>query len=152
MLFRSLARLIRETGLKPQEFFTGRAQRLQEDLRAELERLRGVFLPPVRAFEEKMRRCRRVEQFARGVMLFLEEYNLARKLQEDINRLEEMGFPSQADEARQVWELSVNLLEQLERLLGERAIDRKQFAGMLAQRSEERRVGKECRSRWSPYH
>ena len=23
---------------------------------------------------------------------------------------------------------------------------------MLQQRSEERRVGKECRSRWSPYH
>ena len=22
----------------------------------------------------------------------------------------------------------------------------------IAQRSEERRVGKECRSRWSPYH
>ena len=27
------------------------------------------------------------------------------------------------------------------------------FAGLLeANRSEERRVGKECRSRWSPYH
>src|SRR3712207_7465863 len=25
-------------------------------------------------------------------------------------------------------------------------------AGPLAPRSEERRVGKECRSRWSPYH
>ena len=25
------------------------------------------------------------------------------------------------------------------------------YAGILA-RSEERRVGKECRSRWSPYH
>ena len=24
--------------------------------------------------------------------------------------------------------------------------------GALAERSEERRVGKECRSRWSPYH
>ena len=24
--------------------------------------------------------------------------------------------------------------------------------GMEAERSEERRVGKECRSRWSPYH
>ena len=24
--------------------------------------------------------------------------------------------------------------------------------GIIAQRSEERRVGKECRSRWSPYH
>ena len=27
-----------------------------------------------------------------------------------------------------------------------------QFAQVLARRSEERRVGKECRSRWSPYH
>ena len=26
------------------------------------------------------------------------------------------------------------------------------LAGALAGRSEERRVGKECRSRWSPYH
>ena len=25
-------------------------------------------------------------------------------------------------------------------------------AGLVAARSEERRVGKECRSRWSPYH
>src|SRR3989441_10292431 len=28
----------------------------------------------------------------------------------------------------------------------------KQHPGQLKQRSEERRVGKECRSRWSPYH
>ena len=26
------------------------------------------------------------------------------------------------------------------------------FAWLLTGRSEERRVGKECRSRWSPYH
>ena len=26
------------------------------------------------------------------------------------------------------------------------------FSGNVALRSEERRVGKECRSRWSPYH
>ena len=26
------------------------------------------------------------------------------------------------------------------------------FAVIISQRSEERRVGKECRSRWSPYH
>src|SRR3712207_3686683 len=27
-----------------------------------------------------------------------------------------------------------------------------QIVGLLLARSEERRVGKECRSRWSPYH
>ena len=26
------------------------------------------------------------------------------------------------------------------------------FTDIFGQRSEERRVGKECRSRWSPYH
>jgi len=29
---------------------------------------------------------------------------------------------------------------------------RDQGAPMVSLRSEERRVGKECRSRWSPYH
>ena len=27
-----------------------------------------------------------------------------------------------------------------------------EFHSLLEKRSEERRVGKECRSRWSPYH
>src|SRR5207249_11747540 len=27
-----------------------------------------------------------------------------------------------------------------------------EILGLIAERSEERRVGKECRSRWSPYH
>ena len=27
-----------------------------------------------------------------------------------------------------------------------------QISGLITARSEERRVGKECRSRWSPYH
>ena len=26
------------------------------------------------------------------------------------------------------------------------------YTGVICERSEERRVGKECRSRWSPYH
>ena len=29
---------------------------------------------------------------------------------------------------------------------------KEKFNTMTASRSEERRVGKECRSRWSPYH
>ena len=30
--------------------------------------------------------------------------------------------------------------------------DYERFYGLCHRRSEERRVGKECRSRWSPYH
>src|SRR2546422_7033252 len=35
---------------------------------------------------------------------------------------------------------------------GERDPRRSDVGGFLDDRSEERRVGKECRSRWSPYH
>ena len=34
-------------------------------------------------------------------------------------------------------------------ILGYRALINKE---LISERSEERRVGKECRSRWSPYH
>ena len=32
------------------------------------------------------------------------------------------------------------------------ALAREHLTGKVPRRSEERRVGKECRSRWSPYH
>jgi len=35
---------------------------------------------------------------------------------------------------------------------GEAGIGKTELAEQFANRSEERRVGKECRSRWSPYH
>ena len=35
---------------------------------------------------------------------------------------------------------------------GTRGTGKTTVAKILAKRSEERRVGKECRSRWSPYH
>ena len=44
---------------------------------------------------------------------------------------------------------------QMETKLGKVTIDPEVialYAGSVAVRSEERRVGKECRSRWSPYH
>lgn len=129
----SLARLVREAGLKQREFLLGRADRLEEEIKTELERLRLVFLPPIRVFEDKIRYCRRVEQYAKAITLFLEEYKIAQKLEEEIKKLEEAELPSQADETRQVWELTVNLLEQLELLLGDRTVSRRQFSSMLAQ-------------------
>src|SRR2546430_14666650 len=37
-------------------------------------------------------------------------------------------------------------------LLQKLATERERYEGIAQNRSEERRVGKECRSRWSPYH
>ena len=42
--------------------------------------------------------------------------------------------------------------EHLQEIQKELAEMRENFSALQAKRSEERRVGKECRSRWSPYH
>ena len=49
----------------------------------------------------------------------------------------------------QIYELLLNKIENAQLTIY--AGDCK-FKDMLHRRSEERRVGKECRSRWSPYH
>src|SRR2546422_6931644 len=48
--------------------------------------------------------------------------------------------------------LAANLLEHLGGVLGSVGHARPVLADVAVGRSEERRVGKECRSRWSPYH
>ena len=42
--------------------------------------------------------------------------------------------------------------EQLQKILDRVVEWWKKFSNKQRMRSEERRVGKECRSRWSPYH
>src|SRR3712207_6672255 len=49
-------------------------------------------------------------------------------------------------------ELAPSVLEVLGSDVEIRHVDGADRAALLPARSEERRVGKECRSRWSPYH
>ena len=45
-----------------------------------------------------------------------------------------------------------NTQKELDTALAEQNKIAKQIGTLITTRSEERRVGKECRSRWSPYH
>ena len=44
------------------------------------------------------------------------------------------------------------VIEEIRNLAQKYDIEKVILFGSRARRSEERRVGKECRSRWSPYH
>src|SRR2546429_3302235 len=46
----------------------------------------------------------------------------------------------------------LNPIERVWKLVRRRCLHNRYFAALDDVRSEERRVGKECRSRWSPYH
>src|SRR5256886_59192 len=75
----------------------------------------------------------------------VEEEDARRRAQEDARRVAEQR--SRDDEARRTRER-----EEHERHAGERERPQALTPPPAAPRSEERRVGKECRSRWSPYH
>src|SRR2546430_3649938 len=62
----------------------------------------------------------------------------------------EAGWRYEPERLAADWEPTVEILskEEIERREG----DRERQIRRLRRRSEERRVGKECRSRWSPYH
>src|SRR2546422_7378708 len=63
-----------------------------------------------------------------------------------LDGLEARGRAPLLEEAADRFDLLQDLGDELARALVERP------PAQLAERSEERRVGKECRSRWSPYH
>ena len=59
-----------------------------------------------------------------------------------------------AEERPEIGQIINEVKEKISNLLDEKnkALKEKELNKRLAERSEERRVGKECRSRWSPYH
>ena len=74
--------------------------------------------------------------------------NMAHGLDMEIQFLPGVG-PKRAELLRK--ELAVETVGDLLRMYPFRYIDKSSIV-RICDRSEERRVGKECRSRWSPYH
>ena len=71
---------------------------------------------------------------------------------------ETTGYPSR-DELVALWREEIGKIPQVDELVVREGFDyekMEEIAGdadaLIGVRSEERRVGKECRSRWSPYH
>ena len=68
---------------------------------------------------------------------------------ESIRYQDLMPFGYIYSESQDKWHISDQAVDFI--YIGDNSINF-EFPGTLAIRSEERRVGKECRSRWSPYH
>ena len=68
----------------------------------------------------------------------------AKRLRESL-----VEYENYLNEIRQVTRKNVEALDVIQKYTDQSAAG---MQNLSEQRSEERRVGKECRSRWSPYH
>ena len=75
----------------------------------------------------------------------------AQVLERDMERLQE-AFESLPFLKPVVKDTLREFVRRLKEAEGENLLRVVLFGSMARSRSEERRVGKECRSRWSPYH
>src|SRR5260370_5054022 len=94
---------------------------------------------------------------AEGLTQLTEEIERRKKIRNDIEQDTMIQIRNKNLEAEKL-SLEIDQESEQARLQHERelemrrAVQRSELARDRALRSEERRVGKECRSRWSPYH
>ena len=82
------------------------------------------------------------------------ETSISRNFQNDVMTISIAGRLGQLDELEQSLEAKLpgTKLQKSETKLSDDYVKTERLLQIIAARSEERRVGKECRSRWSPYH
>src|SRR5256885_14918625 len=78
----------------------------------------------------------------------VEKYRSYKSLSEQLNGARDLAANSEDQDMRELAQIEI---ESLQAQLEQTESDLKRLL-IPQDRSEERRVGKECRSRWSPYH
>src|SRR3712207_3475967 len=145
-----------ENSSKRMQSSENRVKNLQADAEEnykKLEAMKQEFL----GAEEKRRQQEQKLQEAESRMQFVEEEisRLSIALNKGSEKLRQLEFEEKRSSAR--YEAILRMEENNEGYYkGVREVLQANIPGVegvfLALRSEERRVGKECRSRWSPYH
>src|SRR5574341_1100655 len=101
----------------------------------------------------------RIDQFDEAVLqLRIEAKQAVEALEKQIKKREEEADKVRRVEIRALEEglealrKDISAIPELKRGLQSRTEEDSRLGRTIDERSEERRVGKECRSRWSPYH
>ena len=97
----------------------------------EAEALRQRLLAPIDHLHEALRAAGTAEDSVKAVALFLREEDVPAQLQARVDRLTEEGRYSEAVIDRQIWDLLMNLLDELWHLLGGRRATIREMALLL---------------------
>lgn len=103
----------------------------QTERLAELNGLRRRVGGPLRRLAEGLRDNKGASDKLRVLWEFLEELGLARRLEEQTDRLERLGELQRAREYGQLWELLCGVMDQFADTLGDMPLDAEEFSRLL---------------------
>ena len=108
----------------------GYNQPFDEEVNARLEHidaLRRAVAAPLRHLQERSRAAATARAHCEAMAAFWAELELCQKLDEHAAKLRQLGEEQRAEEALQLWELTVSALEQCAAVLGETPMDADEF-------------------------
>lgn len=129
-----LVRFLESYGIRSGELLRslreGRAP--QEELQKFTD-LKDKFLPPLLRLQKKLKKAPRLREQVKSCYDFLQEQALEEKLRVYMERLEALALPEAADQTAQLWNITMELFDQAELLLGDTLLPPVEFYGILAE-------------------
>lgn len=110
--------------------YGGKYDEETEEQLAKINELRRSIALPLLSLEEKSRKARCASEHARILAGFLSELSVAEHLEEKAALLEEKGSRD-AEEYRQLWDITVSALEQIHAILGDMPMDWDEFSRLF---------------------
>ncbi|KGG81326.1 ATP-dependent helicase [Caloranaerobacter azorensis H53214] len=106
-----------------------------------INEIRKKFINPFVKFNEEMKKSRKVSNKTKILFEFLMEINIEEKLEERIQILKEAGELEQVNENTQIWNIIIEVFDQLVEMLGDTTIGIKDYKKILESGFGEYEVG-----------
>ncbi|QIB26362.1 helicase-exonuclease AddAB subunit AddB [Caloranaerobacter azorensis] len=106
-----------------------------------INEIRKKFINPFVKFNEEMKKNRKVSNKTKILFEFLMEINIEEKLEERIQILKEAGELEQVNENTQIWNIIIEVFDQLVEMLGDTTIGIKDYKKILESGFGEYEVG-----------
>ena len=115
-------------------------QERENQLKA-INRIRNQIRIPLLKLEEGLKGLSRANGKVNALYTFLEDLDLVSELEKQVSTMETAGRIQEAEETAQLWDLLCKVLDQIERLIGEREVELDLFVNLFRRVISEYSIG-----------
>ncbi|WP_053955306.1 helicase-exonuclease AddAB subunit AddB [Inediibacterium massiliense] len=97
----------------------------------EFNKYREIFIKPIENLEKKIKGKKNISEITKGLYKYLEESNLQQKIEKWIDYLRDKGKYEYVNENTQIWNVIMEVFDQLVEIMGDQRVSLKEYIRML---------------------